>query len=71
MEVVKMAIYRFWYENGEFLMEIEAKTRIVKKLLNEYRKSNPEEYNDEEWLKFLRKKGIKAKFIKPKVSIYF
>jgi hypothetical protein len=38
--------------------------------VNEYRKSNPE-YNDEEWLKFLRKKGIKARFIKPRVSIYF
>jgi hypothetical protein len=63
-------IYRFWYSDGEFLMEIEAKTRIVKKLLNEYRKSNPEEYNDEEWLKFLKKKGIKAKFVKP-ISIYF
>jgi hypothetical protein len=64
-------IYRFWYSNGEFLMEIEAKTNVVKKLLNEYRKSNPNEYNDEEWLKFLRKKGIKARFIKPRVSIYF
>jgi hypothetical protein len=63
-------IYRFWYSDGEFLMEIEAKTRIVKKLLNEYRKSNPE-YNDEEWLRFLRKKGIKARFIKPRISIYF
>jgi hypothetical protein len=70
MEVMEMAIYRFWYGNGEFLMEIEAKTRIVKKLLSEYRKANPEEYNDEEWLKFLKKKGIKAKFVKP-TSIYF
>jgi hypothetical protein len=32
-------IYRFWYSDGEFLMEIEAKTNVVKKLLNEYRKS--------------------------------
>jgi hypothetical protein len=68
--VVKTSIYKFWFDGGEFFMEIEAERKVVEKLLDEYRKLN-EEYNDEGWLRFLRNKGIKARFIKLKASIYF
>jgi hypothetical protein len=68
-------IVKFWYGGGSeeesFLMEIKADRKTIMKLLNEYRKTNPEEYNDLEFLEFLKKKGIKARLIEPDEIIYF
>jgi len=72
-EVKLMPIYAFYYDGGEteFWMEIEADKETVEKLLNEYRESDPEEYNDLDWCEFLKSKGIKARFLDPDYYIYF
>jgi hypothetical protein len=68
-------IVKFWYGSGDeeesFLMEIKADKKTIMKLLNKYRKTNPEEYNDLEFLEFLKKNGIKARIIEPEEIIYF
>jgi len=75
-----MPIYCFYYDDGkmEFLMEIEADLKTVEKLLDEYRETDPEYYNNLDWLTFLHKRGIKARFLepdfqrisKPKINLY-
>jgi hypothetical protein len=66
-----MPTYCFWWDNGEeqFLMEIDADPKTVKKLLHQYRKED-ENYDDLGWLDFLNKKGIKAEIVDP-IEIYF
>ncbi len=68
-----MPIFEFWWDGGEetSIMQIEADKKTVEKLLDEYRKSDPENYNIEEWCEFLNEKGIKASFIYPEFSFYF
>jgi len=65
-------IVKFWWEDGEFLVEI--KDRVTKEkieeLLNEYRKED-EDYNNWGWLEFLQKKGYKVKMIEPDYEVYF
>jgi len=65
-------IVKFWWEDGEFLVEI--KDRVIKEkieeLLNEYRKED-EDYNNWGWLEFLQKKGYKVKMIEPDYEVYF
>jgi hypothetical protein len=68
-------IVKFWYGGGgeeeSFLMEIKATKKTVKKLLKKYKETNPEEYNDLEFLEFLKRNGIKARIIEPEEIIYF
>lgn len=54
----------------EFIVKINAGPKTVEKLLNEYRDSD-EEYNDEDWLKFLRKRGIEHEKIPIDHELYF
>ncbi len=65
-----MQIYKFHWDEDSFLMEIDADETTVIKLLEEY-KSEDEFYCDYGWAEFLKKRGIKARFIKPDHSIYF
>jgi hypothetical protein len=68
-------IVKFWYGDGDeeesFLMEIKASKERIMKLLEEYRKTDPEGYNDWEFLEFLKKNGVKARIIEPDEVIYF
>jgi len=74
-----MPIYKFWHGGGEvaFLMEIEAPEQKVQELLDEYREEKEKDkilvisFPPRDWLEFLRKKGIKARFLEPQHSIYF
>lgn len=70
-----MPYYMFYWNDGDdderFMMYIEANSKTVKKLLNEYRSSDPRGYNNFDWLDFLRKKKIKAEIIEPAEWIYF
>ena len=65
-----MPIYEFYWEEDSFLMEINADYEDVKKLLEEYKKSD-EFYNSVGWAEFLEKRGIEAKVIEPEYHIYF
>ena len=67
----KSYIYEFYYSEDSWLMEIEAPRKKVEKLLDEYRKTDPEGYNDWDWEAFLKKKGIKFRGLKPNYVIYF
>jgi hypothetical protein len=64
----------YWYdgrENERFLAKIEAKAEVVKRLLEEYRASDPTGYNDYDFIEFLKSKGISAEIIEPDEWIYF
>jgi len=65
----------FYWENGgddqRFLARVEADSETVKKLLDEYRSSDPEGYNSDDFIEFLRAKGINAEIIEPDEWIYF
>jgi len=65
-----MPVFEFVWEEGNAIMEIEADKETVKKLLYEYRNSDPH-YNIDDWCNFLNKKGIKATIIEPEFCIYF
>ncbi len=65
-----MPVYKFYWEEGSFLMEIDADESTVTKLLDEYR-GEDEYYCDRGWYEFLKRKGVKARFIEPEHSIYF
>jgi len=70
-----MPYYMFYWGSGDederFLMRIEADNEKVKCLLNEYRESDPEEYNDADFEDFLKNKGINAEIISPDEWIHF
>jgi len=69
-----MPIYEFeWghHTDERFLMEIEADKKTVQKLLDEYRASDPEGYNNTDWCDFLEQKGIKARGLPPEATFYF
>ena len=66
-------IVKFWWEDGEFLAEIEGKgltKEKIEKLLDEYRKED-EYYDNWGWLEFLQKKGYRVKMVEPDCEIYF
>jgi len=64
-------IYEFYWSEESFLMEIDADKDIVEKLLDEYRASDKEGYNDIDWGDFLVKRGIRARFLQPTEELYF
>jgi len=70
-----MPYYMFYWANGRdderFLARVEADSETVKKLLNEYRESDPEGYNSDDFINFLKKHGIDAEIIEPDEWIYF
>ena len=69
---VKPYIYEFYWDDEDgFLMEIWAEKEEVKRLLDEYRNSDPEGYNAIDWYHFLRSKGIRCRFIEVDYHIYF
>jgi len=65
----------FYWENGgddeRFLARIETDADTVEKLLDEYREADPETYNADDFMEFLRSKGIEAEIIEPDEWIYF
>jgi len=65
----------YWYsgrdDDERFLARVNADSETVKKLLNEYRKSDPEGYNSDGFINFLRERGIEAEIIDPDEWIYF
>ena len=65
-----MPIYEFYWEDGSFLLEIDADPKTVEKLLDEYKKLD-EDYDDLGWIEFLEEKGIKVREIAPEHSFYF
>jgi hypothetical protein len=69
-----MPYYMFYWSAGDederFLARIEADSETVKKLLDEYRKSDPD-YNDFGFIEFLKKHGIDAEIIEPEEWIEF
>jgi len=64
-------IYLFYWSDGEFIAEIDADPDKVKELLDEYRESDPDGYNNLEFMEFLEERGIKARIIEPDHEIYF
>jgi hypothetical protein len=67
-------VYCFWWgddSNDQFIMEIWAREEEVKELLNKYRASDPEGYNNADWMDFLRSRGIRCRMIVPDYYIYF
>jgi hypothetical protein len=69
-----MPYYVFYWGSGDederFLARIEADSETVKKLLDEYRKSDPD-YDDFDFIEFLKKHGIDAEIIEPEEWICF
>jgi len=63
-------IIEFYYSEDSFLMEIDADLKTIENELDAYREAD-EQYNADDWLKWLRQKGIKAKIIEPDEEIYF
>jgi hypothetical protein len=71
-----MPYYMFYWYSGRddderFLARIEADSKTVKKLLDEYRDFDPDGYNNCEFVDFLKKHGIEAEIIEPDEWIYF
>lgn len=62
----------FWgrHDDEKFLARIEADADTVEKLLDEYRKADPETYNADDFMEFLKEKGIDAEKLEPE-WIYF
>ena len=69
----KGMIYGFYWDGGEggLTLEIGAEPDVVEKLLQEYRESDPEGYNNCDWIDFLREKGIYVRSLEPEKWIYF
>lgn len=68
-----MAIYRFYDENVNLnlILEIDEKDdSVIGALLDEYRYEN-QEYNTDEWIKFLKSKGYEVTAITPRYNFYF
>jgi len=60
------------HSDESLIMRIEGLTKKeIEKLLDEYRESDPEEYNGSGWEEFLRERGIEAEIIKVDEEIYF
>lgn len=61
----EMKLYDFYYDNGKagFVLEINAERETVERLLDEYRKSDPDEYNERDFIDFLKEKGYEVKYI--------
>lgn len=55
----------------QFIAKIEADADTVERLLDEYRRFDPEEYNRDGFIEFLKEKGIDAEIIEPDEWIYF
>ena len=70
-----MSYYMFYWCSGKdderFLAKIEADVKTVKNLLDEYRSSDPEGYNESDFIDFIRGKGIDAEIIEAIEWIYF
>lgn len=49
-------IYEFYWSDDSVLVEIDAKPKKVEKELDKYRKQHEEDYNIEDWIKYLNKK---------------
>jgi len=56
-----MVLYRFYHEDGEFILDIEASPELVERLLEEYKSIEPY-YDDFGFLEFLIARGIKATY---------
>ena len=73
-------IYNFFWDDGDGkeseLIEINAtsstavKQKVIEKLLDSYRENN-DEYNIDDWVKYLERYGYKAKIISSDHSMYF
>jgi hypothetical protein len=69
-----MRVYEFeWghHSDERFLMEINATARVVEKLLDEYRRKDPDGYNNEGFAQFMISKGYEARLLEPEESFYF
>ena len=60
-----MPLYDFYWDDGRegFIVEIDEPLEAVEKLLDEYRNNNPTDYNSNDFIEFLKKKRVKAKYI--------
>ncbi len=63
-------IYKFYYDDDSFLMEINERPKRVCELLDEYRKID-EDYNADGWEEFLGEKGYTIKYLEAEEEIYF
>jgi len=64
----------YWYDGGDdeqFIARIDADGETVKKLLDEYRRSDPDGYNNVDFIDFLQNHGISAEIVEPEEWIYF
>jgi hypothetical protein len=68
----RIYIASLWWHTGNFLLATNLPSDQLEDMLNEYRSTNPEEYNDAEFLQFLHnKKGVHAEIIEPDYDLYF
>jgi len=70
-----MPYYGFYWCDGDddeqFIAKIDADAETVKKLLDEYRRSDPDGYNNVDFIDFLQSHGISAEIVEPEEWIYF
>jgi len=66
---------KFWWDDGRdfeilaFPEDIDMEK--IKRLLDEYREQDPEEYNIADFIDYLDKHGIEAEVCEPEEAIYF
>lgn len=74
-EVIKVRYVKFWWNDGrdDIILAFPDGTYMekVKKLLDEYRERNPEDYNISDFIEYLEKNDIFVEVCEPEESIYF
>lgn len=63
-------LYRFYWNEGESLIEIKEMESEIEELLDKYREANEDDYNIDGFILFLKGKGIIAHESEA-VEIYF
>jgi len=60
-----MKLYDFYYDDGKtgFVLKINAERETVEKLLDEYRGLDPDGYNLDDFMDFLKEKGYEVKYV--------
>ena len=68
---MNMSYYGFYWSDGDFILRIDTDKETVKKLLDEYKKSDSEGYNDFDFVQFLKEKGISVEVVDTEEWFYF
>jgi len=66
-----MRIIDLYWSEGSELIQTECPKKDFEVQLNEYRKENEEDYNTNDFVEFMNKKGYKTEIITPEDEVYF